>query len=484
MDALPKGWINAELMDLIELHDNMRVPLNQTQRNSKKGNYPYYGANGQVDAIDEYMLDGNYILLAEDGGYFDDPKRGVAYEVSGKFWVNNHAHILSTRGGIPQRYLRYVLNSLDWMQYVGGSTRLKLTQEGMRKIHFSIPPLNEQKRIAGKLDNLFTRSRAAREELYRIPRLIERYKQAILSIAFSGDLTRDWRKRAAVENVTKTLQKLPKVLQPRGGREATDSVIEGIAGLSVNNPGTEVPSKWAWVKLLDIARQETGHTPSRRVPEYWSKGKIPWLGIKDAGLHHGGVIADTLQHITKAGVENSSARLLPAGTVCLSRTASVGYVVIMGKDMTTSQDFATWTCSEALQPKYLMYALMAEGEDIKEFGEGTTHTTIYFPEIRALHIKLAPVEEQKEIVRRIEKAFAAIDAIATQTAAAQRQISNLEARCLNKAFRGKLVPQDPNDEPASVLLERLKAQPATAKRKRAGKKPALVDRKPHKKRKA
>jgi type I restriction enzyme, S subunit len=94
--------------------------------------------------------------------------------------------------------------------------------------------------------------------------------------------------------------------------------------------------------------------------------------------------------------------MLPKDTVCLSRTASVGYVVIMGKPMATSQDFVTWTCCELLDPRFLAKALLAEGEDIRRFGEGSTHTTIYFPEVKAFHIGLPPVGEQQRIVAKID----------------------------------------------------------------------------------
>jgi type I restriction enzyme S subunit len=104
-----------------------------------------------------------------------------------------------------------------------------------------------------------------------------------------------------------------------------------------------------------------------------------------------------------------------------------------------------------------MYALMAEGNNIRDFGEGSTHTTIYFPEIRALQICLAPLIEQQEIVRRVEIALAWVDRIASEATSARKLIDHLDQAILAKAFRGELVPQDPNDEPASVLLERIKA---------------------------
>jgi type I restriction enzyme S subunit len=258
------------------------------------------------------------------------------------------------------------------------------------------------------------------------------------------------------------------VQQPKGGRAATKDKIEGVAGLAVNTPSKPAPDGWAWVPLLNIARQETGHTPSRNHPEYWENGNISWIGISDARTHHGSVINETNQKITQLGLENSSARLLPEGTVCLSRTASVGYVCIMGKDMATSQDFATWSCSELLSPLFLMYALLAEGEEIKRFGRGTTHTTIYFPEIRAINICLPSKAEQKVIVEKLEKALTSVENTVDEI---EKQIAKSEVlrqSILKKAFSGQLVPQDPNDEPASVLLERIareKAETAATPRK-------------------
>jgi len=112
-----------------------------------------------------------------------------------------------------------------------------------------------------------------------------------------------------------------------------------------------------------VARLESGHTPSRRHPEWWG-GDIPWLSIQDARDRHGMRINDTAEHTNPLGIENSSARLLPAETVCLSRTASVGYVVIMGRPMATSQDFVNWICSDQLDPAFLKYLLIAEGDDL------------------------------------------------------------------------------------------------------------------------
>lgn len=181
-----------------------------------------------------------------------------------------------------------------------------------------------------------------------------------------------------------------------GGRPATTGVISGRYALSVGMPETPLPDGWRWTALTDVARLETGHTPSRRHPEYWG-GDVPWIGIKDATDNHGRVIEDSYQHTNEIGIANSSARILPTNTVCLSRTASVGYVVVMGRPMATSQDFVNWVCSDAIDFRFLKHVLLAEREAFLRFASGTTHQTIYFPEVKAFHVALPPISEQRAI---------------------------------------------------------------------------------------
>jgi type I restriction enzyme S subunit len=181
-----------------------------------------------------------------------------------------------------------------------------------------------------------------------------------------------------------------------GGREATTGVIPGRVALSVGCPDLEPPKGWKWTSLSSVAQLESGHTPSRKHPEYWDGG-IPWIGIKDATENHGRTLFDTYQHVSALGLKNSSARLLPANTVCLSRTASVGFVVVMGRPMATSQDFVNWVCGPNIEPHYLKYVLLAENEALWRFASGTTHQTIYYPEAKAFHVCLPPLAEQKAI---------------------------------------------------------------------------------------
>ncbi|MCZ8294436.1 MAG: restriction endonuclease subunit S [Hylemonella sp.] len=181
-----------------------------------------------------------------------------------------------------------------------------------------------------------------------------------------------------------------------GGRAATTGVIPGDIAVSVGNPNSPLPDGWKWELLTEVARLETGHTPSRRHPEYWG-GSVPWIGIRDATGNHGGTIYKTAQYTNELGIRNSSARILPANTVCLSRTASVGYVVVMGVPMATSQDFVNWVCGPRLDHRYLKYVLLGERSSFLRFASGTTHQTIYFPEVKAFNIALPPIGVQQGI---------------------------------------------------------------------------------------
>ena len=159
-----------------------------------------------------------------------------------------------------------------------------------------------------------------------------------------------------------------------GGRNATKGVIPGRVALSVGNPHIPEPKGFRWRLLTDLARLESGHTPSRSKDQYWA-GDIPWIGIRDATGNHGKVIHETIDRVTQEGLDNSSARLLPTGTVCLSRTASVGYVVEMGRPMATSQDFVNWVCGPTVRAEYLLYVFRSMQQEFRGLTMGSTHQT-------------------------------------------------------------------------------------------------------------
>ncbi|WP_328928095.1 restriction endonuclease subunit S [Streptomyces sp. NBC_00190] len=171
-------------------------------------------------------------------------------------------------------------------------------------------------------------------------------------------------------------------------------------------------SKWPTVPIRLVARLGSGHTPSRSRPEYWDNCTIPWITLADVWQLRNGtasIIDETKEKVSRLGIANSAAVLHSAGTVILSRTASVGFSAIMGSDMATSQDFVTWSCGPRLDPRFLLHALRGMGPDLKRIAVGSTHKTIYMPDIEQLRVPLPPLGEQRRIAKFLDAETTCID---------------------------------------------------------------------------
>lgn len=408
MSGLPAGWDKVFVTKIVVLHDARRVPLNASQRVEMKGLIPYYGANGLVDYVNDYLFDGEYVLLAEDGGYFDDPRRGVAYEVSGKFWVNNHAHILQPLGGISTRFLRHQLNAINWLPYVGGSTRLKLTQEGLRQAQVPLPPLPEQWRIVAKIDSLTGKSRRARDHLDHIPRLVEKYKQAILAAAFRGDLTREWRAKHQHKSEWKLV-----------------------------NPS--LCFTWSSGKNLPSKRQIAGD--------------VPVIGGNGVGGYH-----------NKALIDFPTLVVGRVGAQCGNVHFSSGPAWI-----TDNAIFAR-SVSDRIDLSYAV--LFFRNANLNQLAGGSGQPYINQTTLNALTLPLPAIDEQRELVRLVEMALNWVERLAADATSARKLIDHLNQSVLAKAFKGELVPQNAADEPADILLERIKAERAALPKARRGRRKA------------
>lgn len=318
----------------------------------------------------------------------------------------------------------------------------------------ALPPAAEQKVIADKLDTLLTQVESTKARLERIPQILKRFRQSVLAAAVSGRLTEDRRGTPAV-----SFQQPP---------------------LTIGQEKEETPSGWAWHNLVDLAKLESGHTPRKSRPDYWQNGDIPWISLQDIRKAHGKVISETKFMPNMKGIENSSARLLPTGTVCFSRDISVGFTTIMGREMSTTQHFVNWICGPKLNNHYLMYALMAAKDHLTISGQGTTVKTIYMPACKQFRIITPPLEEQTEIVRQVDQLFAHANRIEQQVNKALARVNNLTQSVLAKAFRGELTEQWRKDNPelikgensAEALLERIKAERAASQQPKRRKRKA------------
>ena len=221
--------------------------------------------------------------------------------------------------------------------------------------------------------------------------------------------------------------------------ELTEAIFVDMFGAHRQTPVTigdrleRSDTGWSWELLTDLGRLATGHTPDRKRPEYWG-GHIPWVTLTDIRKLDGTIATQTSEGVTEEGIENSSAVKLPPGTVCFSRTASVGFVTVMGKEMATSQDFVNWVCGPKLDPIYLMHAFLLSRERLRSLSTGSTHKTIYFPTVERFRVLVPPLDRQKSFRSVIEK----ITAIKKTYHTTATETEALFASLQDRAFRGAL----------------------------------------------
>lgn len=183
-------WNYVPFEEAVEICDTQRKPINNKDRarriegKKKDSLYPYYGATGQVGYIDDYITDGEYVLLGEDGAPFLNTFAKKAYIISGKTWVNNHAHVLKSKTN--NKFLCYYLNYFNYSGYVSGTTRLKLTQGQMKHIKIPDVSIEEQNRIVSRIEELFSELDKGVETLQIIKKQLAVYRQAVLKMVFAS----------------------------------------------------------------------------------------------------------------------------------------------------------------------------------------------------------------------------------------------------------------------------------------------------------
>ena len=181
-----KDWETKKLNEISENLDSQRVPITKKVRSS--GKYPYYGASGVVDYVGEYIFDNDLLLVSEDGANLLARTYPIAFSITGKSWVNNHAHVLKFEKVESQKFVEYYLNSIKLDPYVSGMAQPKLNQKMLNSIPVPYPPYSEQKLILKKLDNLSVETKKL-EKIYEQKLAdLEELKKSVLSKAFQGEL--------------------------------------------------------------------------------------------------------------------------------------------------------------------------------------------------------------------------------------------------------------------------------------------------------
>jgi type I restriction enzyme S subunit len=215
-------------------------------------------------------------------------------------------------------------------------------------------------------------------------------------------------------------------------------MFEGVVPISVKPVVTDAPQGWEWKLFTEVARLESGHTPSRRHPEYWENGDIPWLALPDIRAVDGRYCDITGEYTNEIGIRNSSARILPAGTVALSRTASVGFATIFSRPMATSQDFVNWVCTTNISPEFLLLALVSSRDYIRNLSSGATHKTVYVPTVKSFRVCMPSIDAQERLSSDYLSRRNSLDLLTTEIERDTQTIEAIPAALLRKAFSGEL----------------------------------------------
>lgn len=334
-----------------------------------EGGYPVYGSGGEFRRSAQYLHDGVSVLFGRKGTI------NKPLLVSGRFWTVDTMFYTELAPSIEPRFLHYYATVMPFDYYSTSTTVPSMTQGELGGHRVPLPPLTVQRAIADFLDR----------ETARIDTLIAEQQRLI------GLL----RERRTAIRTNLALR----------GTKARTTVASDLAW------AIQIAADWTVVPLTSVARLESGHTPSRTREDWWQDCYIPWISLNDVGAMRAHKYIENTKHkLSDEGIVNSSARLLPEGTVVLSRDATVGRTAIMRVPMATSQHFAAWICGPRLDPEYL-WCLFADAMQpfFASFQNGSTIRTIGMGDLKAFRIPLPPLDEQHRIVTQMDRHTAKID---------------------------------------------------------------------------
>lgn len=492
----PANWTVKSLEDICQILDSKRIPINNSERNERITGknefdlYPYYGATGQVGLIDDFIFEGEYILVGEDGAPFLDPIKQKAFIVNGKFWVNNHAHILLAH--TSNKFLCHYLNLFNYSDFVTGTTRLKLNQALLRKIPVPIPPLNEQKRIVAKIEELFSELDNGIASLKTAREQLKVYRQAVLKHAFEGKLTAKWREENAdkLESPEQLLVRIQQEREARYQQQLKDwetAVKEweanGKNGKKASKPKTfstidllssselkdlpELPNRFIYTYLSnlgDLGRGKSKHRP-RNDPRLFG-GEYPFIQTSEVKSANR-IINKYQQTYSDFGLAQS--KLWPSGTLCITIAANIAETSFLGFDSCFPDSIVGFTANKSVIPEYVELFIKAVRVNIEAYAPATAQKNINLVTLENLVVPYCSINEQSKIINEVESIFSVIDNNEKEIESALTKAEILHQSILKKAFSGQLVPQDPSDEPASELLARIQAEKESVNTQKAKK---------------
>ena len=363
--------------------------------------YSYYGATGEIDKVENYLFNGLFLLIGEDGGNFFTEKDN-SFIVEGKFWANNHVHVLQFDQLIEIRYMLYFMNSLNFpeMDLITGIAVPKLNQNNLNKILVPLPPLAEQKRIVAKIEEIFAiinQIGTKKEEALSIIRNIRltALQDAIMGVLVEQDENDE---PASVLYEKIQTEKEQMVKEKKMKKEKPLPAVEE------DEIPFEIPESWKWVRLGNIILSIFGGgTPSKAITSYWN-GDIPWATVKDIS-DRDTQLYSTIDFITEDGFNNCSGQMVSKGDIIIITRMGLGRAVISCIDTAINQDLKGIKLPKQLNSKYFLNAY----KSISIKGTGTTVKGIKQSSLLNACIPLPPLNEQNRIVEKLDEILAICD---------------------------------------------------------------------------
>ena len=426
---IPDSWVWSRFGDITYNRDSERIPLSISQRATLKKKYDYYGASGVIDKVDQYLFAKPLLLIGEDGANLLNRSTPIAFIAKGKYWVNNHAHVLDMSDNLDMVFVSYYINSISLAKYVTGTAQPKMNQAKMNSIWVPIPPLAEQKRIVAKIEELMPfvdQYAAASTKLNTLNTTFpDMMKKSILQEAVQGKLVPQDQNDEPASVLLKKIAEEKKRLIKEGKfkRDKKESVIfRGEDGQFYENKGKsitciqdqipfDIPPSWEWIRLRNYGQFSSGKTPSMSNPKNWI-GNIPWVSPKDMKTD---IILDSQMHISKEACLDMT--LYPSGTLLMVVRSGILKrklpLCILGVDSTINQDLKAFSFYNNELSEWIYYELKGFEHYILHnlVKNVTTVDSLKFDEFQDLLVPLPPRNEQLRIIKRIKEIMKNIDVL-------------------------------------------------------------------------
>jgi type I restriction enzyme S subunit len=453
--TLPQGWAYATVGNVLEV--NYGKGLKESARDAT-GHVPVYGSNGKVGQHSIALVSGPCLIIGRKGA------AGAVHLSRTDCWPIDTTYWTRPPTELSLEYVYYVLRTLNLSSLDRSTAIPGLNRDDLYSQVIPIAPVPEQHRIVAEIEKQFTRLGAGVAALRRAQANLKRYKASVLKAACEGRLVsqdpNDEPASKLLERILEQRRKGTASRAPTAGRAPTRKYVEPAPPDTEGLP--ELPEGWRWTTIGSTFSVTIGGTPSRTKSEYWG-GDTPWVSSGEVANRR---IRSTREQITSEGLANSNAKLHPPGTVLLAMIGegkTRGQTAILDVASTTNQNIASILCAETrIVPEWVFYWLMSRYEETRKSGSGGMQYALNSERIRGFTFPLPPLAEQRRIVAEVERRLSVVQEVEGVIAANLARAERLRQSILKQAFEGKLVPQDANDEPASVLLERIRAQRAEA----------------------